>query len=80
LSCCVDPFFFGSNLLLCSPLSKLSKCPRSSNSEFRAKSYSRFSAERSVTGRWWPMRPVSTCESSHRVWLVFLSCLEVTWR
>jgi hypothetical protein len=39
------------------------KFPKSSNSEFGAKSYRRFTEERSMTGLW-PARSVSTCKSS----------------
>jgi hypothetical protein len=52
LEFCVDSFCFGSNLLVgCVALwVSFPKCPRSSNLEFGAKSYSHFSVERSVTG------------------------------
>ena len=48
----IDPLCFGSNMQVgcVSLLVSFPKCPRSSNSEFGAKSYNCFSIERSVTG------------------------------
>ena len=48
----VDPLCFGSNMhVRCVALCiRFRKCPRSSKLEFGAKSYSRFSVERSMTG------------------------------
>ena len=53
----IDPLCFGSNMHVgCVALYiSFPKCLRSSKSEFGAKTYSRFSAERSVTGRWGPV-------------------------
>ena len=64
----VDPFLFGSNLLVGCVALCLSflKCLRSSNSEFGAKSYSNFSIERSMIG---------LCDL--RVWLVPASLVSV---
>ena len=52
LEFCIDPLCFGSNRQVGGVALSISfsKCPRSSKSEFRAKSYSHFSVERSVTG------------------------------
>ena len=52
LEFCIDPLCFGSNMQVgCVALwINFSKYSRSSKSEFEAKSYSRFSAERSVIG------------------------------
>ena len=68
---------------MCIPLSKLSKMPKII--KIGVKSYSRFSAERSVTGRWREkrpdagfQRPVSTCASGPSVRSVFLACPEAT--
>ena len=51
LEYCFDPLWFGSSMHVgCVALwVSFPKCPRSSKSEFGAKSYSRFSAERSMT-------------------------------
>ena len=50
----IDPLCFGSNMHLgCVALCiSFPKYPRSSKSDFGAKSYGRFSGEHSVTGRW----------------------------
>ena len=89
LEYCFDPLWFGSSMhVWCVALwVSFPKYPRSSKSEFGAKSYSHFSAERSVIGRWrkkWSdagvQRPVSTCKSGHSVQSVFLVCPEATGR
>jgi hypothetical protein len=74
----VDQFCFGSNLLVGCVALKVSfpKYPRSLNSEFEDKSYSRFSVERSVTElcdlRVWsvPASPVREQPDTRGVWLV----------